>query len=482
MKLKGILEQIVGHEIDEFTYKSRIDEWNAWYAGHVKSFHEYRQYNGKKNIKRERASMQMAKRVCEDWANLLINEKTDIVISDDNNGKSTDELARLLYDLKFWVTANQGVEKAFALSMGAFVVRVSVSVDEDGNDFGDGDLHISFIPATKMYPLEYDEDNKITECAFISRIRKNRYRVAVHHLNERGNYVIDNCEADGRTEDNMSIDEATWFQFDTRSPLPWFTVLYPNIANNIDVNSPYGISIFANSIDKLKTCDETFDSLRNEFSLGKKRIFVNAKMLALDENTGEYRDVFDPNDVAFYTLPEGEEGDNPLLSDSTQQLRIHEHVEGIQTALNALSDGCGFGTEHYKFDGVNVSTATQVVSENSDMFRTMKKHEIVIEDCLKTLTRAILYASATFCGKVIAPVDAEITIKFDDSIIVDKQTEKASDRYDVDLGVMSKASYRAKWYGEDEETAQEKIDEIQQTALESMIAASQAANEGGGEE
>ena len=64
MKLKEILEQIVGHEIDEFTYKSRIDEWNAWYAGHVKSFHEYRQYNGKKNIKRERASMQMAKRVC----------------------------------------------------------------------------------------------------------------------------------------------------------------------------------------------------------------------------------------------------------------------------------------------------------------------------------------------------------------------------------------------------------------------------------
>ena len=59
----------------------------------------------------------------------------------------------------------------------------------------------------------------------------------------------------------------------------------------------------------------------------------------------------------------------------------------------------------------------------------------------------------------------EIQIKFDDSIIEDKQGEMANDRLDVSMGVMSKAEFRAKWYNEDLETAQRKIDEMRTTTI-----------------
>ena len=36
----------------------------------------------------------------------------------------------------------------------------------------------------------------------------------------------------------------------------------------------------------------------------------------------------------------------------------------------------------------------------------------------------------------------------------------ANDRLDVSMGMMSKAEFRAKWYNEDLETAQRKIDEM----------------------
>lgn len=36
----------------------------------------------------------------------------------------------------------------------------------------------------------------------------------------------------------------------------------------------------------------------------------------------------------------------------------------------------------------------------------------------------------------------------------------ANDRLDVSMGVMSKAEFRAKWYNEDLETAQRKLDEM----------------------
>ena len=58
-------------------------------------------------------------------------------------------------------------------------------------------------------------------------------------------------------------------------------------------------------------------------------------------------------------------------------LRTEEHSKGIQDMLNALSSKCGFGENHYKYERGSIATATQIVSENSTLFRTLKKHEII---------------------------------------------------------------------------------------------------------
>lgn len=55
-----------------------LSEWEDWYQGYVKKFHRYNVYNGVKTVGKDRMSMQMAKRICEDWANLLLNEKVTI--------------------------------------------------------------------------------------------------------------------------------------------------------------------------------------------------------------------------------------------------------------------------------------------------------------------------------------------------------------------------------------------------------------------
>ena len=48
-------------------------------------------------------------------------------------------------------------------------------------------------------------------------------------------------------------------------------------------------------------------------------------------------------------------------------------------------------------------------------------------------------------------------IDFDDSIVEDKQTERAEARKDVAMGAMGLPEYRAKWYGETEEVAAGKL-------------------------
>lgn len=454
MTLQDIIKKVVNKD-KLYDISSYISNWLDWYTGNVKSFHNYTIYNGKKQIAMQRLTLNMAKRVCEDWANLLLNEKTDITIGDK---KSNDILHKALVDCKFWQKGNEGIEKSFALGIGAFVVVVDgIGVNEDGNlvDKSKAKAKIKFVNATKIIPITF-EDEEITECAFVNSNSNNTY-ISIHLINEQGNYEIHNIKCKG-TNDNLSFDEENHSIFDTGSPLQWFSIIKPNVANNININSPLGISIYANAIDNLKEIDLVFDSYANEFVLGKKRIFINSRDWAIDSKTGEEYQVFDSNDVVLYVLPESDDG-KQIISDNTQTLRVQDHITALQNQLNLFGYKCGLGTEHYKFDASGVSTATQIISVNSEMFRNIKKHEIVIEDALITIVKAMLYAINTFTNESVK-VDENIEIKFDDSIIIDESSERTQDLVDVNSGIMTKVEYRMKWYAEDEKTAKKNIEEL----------------------
>lgn len=457
MKLLELLQEVTkNHGLTLYDNSSYIKQWQEWYSGKSGQFHNYRIWNGKQYVSQSRFSLGMAKRVCEDWANLLVNEKTDITLGDE---ASQEVLNGILRDCAFWRRANEGVEKTFALGMGAWVVSVTgIPTAPNGEILRSptAKIDVKFVNATKIKPLTF-EDDKVTECAFISQDSGHTY-IAVHVKNEQGFYDIHNFVCDGTNEDSLNVIAERSFVFYTNNTLPWFYILKPNVANNIDIDSPLGVSIFANSIDTLKEIDLIYDSYQNEFALGKKRIYINARNWYVDTNTGEKVSTFDSNDVVHYFLPESDDG-SLFMHDNTQQLRVTEHQLALQDQLNLLSYACGFGTEHYKFNAGGIATATQVISENSEMFRNIKKHEILIEEALITITRAVIYASNTFTTRKIAD-NANIEIKFDDSIIEDKQAEKASDRLDVAMNVMSKEEFRAKWYNEDIDTATRKIAEM----------------------
>ena len=162
--------------------------------------------------------------------------------------------------------------------------------------------------------------------------------------------------------------------------------------------------------------------------------------------------VFDPDDVVFYQLPEDylKDGGKPL-EEVNMAIRADEHEKAINDNLNILSMKCGFGQNHYQFENGSIQTATQVISENSDMFRSINKHEIILRDVLDELIRIIARLGRVI-GENTDP-DTDIVVAFDDSIIEDKQAERQSDRQDVSMGAMTLTEYRAKWYGETEEEA-----------------------------
>lgn len=460
MKLLDLLRKVTGYRnLVLYDNRQKLEEWSQWYRGNLDGFHDYTIYNGKNPIRVRRLSLNMAKKVCEDWANLLINEKTDITLSDERSQEVFEEIARAT---KFWLKANVGVEKTMALGGGAWVVSVdNLSAYDNGTVGDDGKPEIAFVSAKNMIPITI-EDDRITECAFV-KFGTSETRIAVHLRNKNGEYEVHNFVSEGVNLEALIIDDSKSYVFKTGSREPWYVVLKPNIANNIKLESPLGISVFANATDCLRQIDLVFDSYANEFLLGKKRIFVNVQNSDIDPITGEQHKVFDDTDLTWYRLPEAMDG-KQLIQDNTQLLRVSEHQQALQNHLNLLSYNCGMGTEHYKFDKGSISTATQIISENSEMFRSIKKQEILVEDALIELVRILIYVCNTFTPYKMNP-DVDIEVKFDDSIIIDKESERAQDRLDVAMGTMSKAEYRSKWYNEDLETAERIIDEIDSESI-----------------
>ena len=151
---------------------------------------------------------------------------------------------------------------------------------------------------------------------------------------------------------------------------------------------------------------------------------------------------------------------NSIIHEINMDLRTDKLNEGMQDMLNVLSAKCGFGEQHYKFDRGNVSTATQIVSENSTLFRTIKKHEIILEDVLIEIARTILRLGNTYLGMSLNE-DVEISVDFDDSIIEDKATEFVRDQQMLGMGIMQRYEFRMKWMNEDEETAKAALPQME---------------------
>lgn len=413
----------------------RIDEWLAWYKGYVKDFHDYSIYNGKKSVPQRRASLRMAKKVCEDWANLLMNEKVSFSAGSE---AETERVREIFTQNKFRARANQLVELAFALGTGAFV------------EFYDANgINIDYISADKIFPISA-ENGQITECAFCSEKLiggKKFYYLNIHVKGGvQGRYVVMNKLYD-ENKKPCTLPDGMQEEFETGCDKPFFQIIKPNITSNIDIDSVMGMSVYANCLDVFRAIDVVFDSYRNEFILGKKRVVVSASAAELYDVDGNLHPVFDANDVAFYAVPEGDDSKKPI-QELNMELRTQAHDNAMRQTLNLLSEKCGFGPGRYDFEkSGGLKTATEIISDKSDLFQNLKKHELILYDALYDLICAVLYLDSG------VQKDCNIEIDFDDSIIEDRKSEFQERAQLLTSGVMTKSEMRQWYFGETKEQA-----------------------------
>lgn len=392
--------------------------WKSWYRGNVNDFHYFNKKMIDGKIKKcERLTLNMPKKLCEDFAKLLWSEKVQINL---DNKANTEQLLQILNSKEnnFKVNFPNFLERVFALGTG-----VTVEYKKDGKtiiDYIDGDVVLPFSYTNSyingLITVSRWETGSESEKRYYTHLTYHQFKDKKYiKMNEIYVSSVDTLlgrELDFK-EEMPNVEEYKTYDTDN----PHFQVWKPVIANNFDTDSPMGLSIIANQIDKFKAIDIKYDSFNREFLTGKKRILIDRtavkKKAVPDPETGNvnYVSYFDVNDEVYVAI-DGME--NQPVKEIDFELRYQEHIDSINAELNYLSSGSGLGQNYYSFDGQGVKTATEVVSENSDTYRTKLHHQIMVQSGLEGLVKAI-------CELEGIPYTS-VNIAFDDSIIEDENT------------------------------------------------------------
>ena len=222
------------------------------------------------------------------------------------------------------------------------------------------------------------------------------------------------------------------------------------VANNIDDNSPLGVSIYANALSTLRSLDICYDSFVREFQLGKKRIIVPEQYLktVADPVTGEMRRYFDATDEAFVALVT-DDTDSLKIQDNSVELRVDEHEKAINAFLSILCLQVGFSAGTFTFDRAQgLKTATEVISENSKTYKTIKAQQLQVKTAIAKIIDAIIQIAQVYDLKwkgysirQLAAQGWETKVVFDDSILQDRQTNINEGILLTNNGLMSKKRF-----------------------------------------
>lgn len=440
--------------------------WKQWYRGSVNDFHYYTaKVNGVDTLC-ERKTMNMPKKVCEDIAKLLWTEKTRIEL---NNPETTKKLWKVLDSKVNSFTVNFPIflEKALAIGTGVLIEYKDIE-NNTIIDYLDGTVAIPYLYTNSYINglitiSRFTEETENDEKIYYTHLTYHEYKSGVY---TRYNELY-------KSKNDAELGEETNFQDkfpdveeleEITTETPRFQIFKPNIANNYDTDSPMGISILANSIDRFKSIDQKYDSFYNEFDLGKKRILVDptamkAKMTADEDGNVDLVQYFDTSDKIYVGINGME---NQPVKEIDLSLRYLEHIDSINAELNWLSSNLGLGSNFYKFDGVSVKTATEVISENSEAFRTKEHYDIITNDVVYDLVKVICEMEGL--------ISDDITIIPDDSIIEDKNTEQIRAQQEVNAGLMSKKSYLMNIKGMTEQEAEKELQKIQDEKMSNQDA------------
>lgn len=433
-----------------------VQRWLGWYTGKGK-FYERAQVDWSsgepRRVTRTAYSLRPARRVCREWASLLFDEGTRFAADEPR----ANEWLQGWCDRVGVLSEGQScVERAFALGTGA----LALSFDLPADAARAATMRLRRYDARMVLPLSWDGAT-VTECAFATDafVRGRRVsQVTAHVVGEAGTYEIRSAwfDAEGERVHPDGLLDA----LDTGQALPTFAVVRPAVDNLVADLAPMGQSVFEDAIDAIRGVDEAWDALVRELAVCKPRVFLDDQLLRVTDRGGHEVMVPLAPEESVVRAVRGSGSGGDLIRTFQPTIRTAQMREALDTALAELGDLTGFGQQYFTLSkSGGLKTATEVSADSSALMRNLRKHEMAVGASLSSMLTAAVSCAGAVLGEDVPAPSGRVRVSWDDSIIEDTPAEKAQALSEVAGGLLAPWEYRARFLGEDEETARAMADE-----------------------
>lgn len=373
----------------------------------------------------------------------------------------------------------------YGIAKGGLVIKPYVVKNVSTETEAEYDIEFDFIQADAFYPLSFDAGGHITEAAFLeTQVSKEftYYRLEYHKWENNTVTVVNRAyrstnvqNADnkitnlGKEVPLSDIPQWSALQPETKiSPVerPLFAYFKMPEANTVDVTSPLGVSGFNRAISLIKDADNQYSRLQWEYEAGEMAVDIDRDALRQGNDGNSHMP--EKQQRLFRNVDLGSSGDTykpyaPALRDSA-------YINGLNTILMRIEDAVALSRGTISDASAEARTATELKILKQRAYQSNNDIQQAIEDCLKDT----IYIMDVYCDlyQITEKGEYDASFEWDDSILVDVDTELNKRLTLMNSGLTSKVEVRMWYFGETERQAQEalqKIDEENKQAMQEQL-------------
>lgn len=399
---------------------------------------------------------------------------------------SLAEYINNLFKAQLLSKLDTNLEKAMAL--GGMIIKPYLVKDS---------IYFDFVLQGDFYPISFDDDGRIIDVAFLDQFisGSDLYTKIERHTFSDNTIVVQNKAFKAKLVDNDDMDEqelgkeipltavSKWADIEPEVTIqdvekPMYGYYRVPVANNVDMESPLGVSVFSAAADLIKLADIQFSRLDWEYEAGQIAIDVDSTALCTQDTYFKQR-LDSGKDRIYRKLDLGNEDTYHAF---TPSLRDTSYIQGLNTYLHKIEDACGLARGTLGDVQSDARTATEIKILRQNTYTTITKNQESLEQAFRdAIDGAKVFIELYELHKI---EDFDVAINWSDSILTDVDTELAQKRLLVQDGILSKAELRAWYTGEDLDTAKQAIEEMQEESirLSQELMFNAASEDAGGEE
>lgn len=398
-------------------------------------------------------TVNFAKAICSETARLaMLGTKITV----DGSARAEwiqQQIEKIYFQIRHWVE--------YGCAYGTIILKVN---GDSVELYTRSDFEVTHITAGQIDGVVFNNQQKQGD-KWYTRLEYHRF--------ENGVYAITNkCyvgSSPNDTKERIDIALTPWVglleeAFVENLERPLFAVFRTPHANNIDLDSPFGLPVFSEAIQELRDLDIAYSRNSKEIKDSKRTVLLDSDSmlpggLPVSKTAAAFAGMRDQMGLPDYVKNVRGDGTEVFYQEINPTLNTDTRLSGINALLSQIGYKVGFSNGYFVFNEKSgIQTATGVEAEQQRTIQFIKDVRDKLESCLSDL----IYALNAFADLYdFAPVgDYEVAFNFGD-ITYSYDEDRARWWGYVQAGAVPKWKYFVKFEGMSEEEAKAMVAEAQ---------------------